>query len=397
MAALLVIGAAAAARIPLSTRARAVLRPHARSHIAAIADGELQYGREAAAAIALVDRAVRLCLELSAEMQTVASDAPGVEMTSEQLASTKGLSSLKAGDNTPVTAADFAIQAFISSALAKFFPDDAFMGEEDSADLRADASLRALTQRLCGLAEPDMLAAIDRGVQPLPAGKRFWVLDPIDGTKGFLTGAQYIVGLALVDGVSGQPLVAAMGNPRLHPEPSIMVAAAGAGMRMFVHSGAGVPAKPVNYELRLNGWSERKYPAEPSDAPGIAGEDYPPWLVSRPMSEGSPLPFGARSPPGDVCCGALCKYWSVAAGTHAGFIQFVTSLKTWDHVAGVLCVVESGGRATDAVGAPVAFLGREVPVAGGVVCSAREAPDAIHERMTSSVRSARGAAPPEMP
>lgn len=345
------------------------------------------YGREMAAAIALVTRATQMCLDLSAEVQTVAADAPGVEMTSEQLDSTKGLSFQK-GDNTPVTAADFAIQAMVSSALSEWFPEDGFMGEEDSADLRADAGLAAMTQRLCGLEAEEMLRAIDRGVEPLPAGERFWVLDPIDGTKGFLTGQQYIIGLALVDGRTGAPLVAAMGNPRLHPGPCVMAAAAGAGMRLFTCGEGG--SEPTKNELRLNGWAERAYAlAPPSDAPGVAGEDYPPWLVSRPMSEGSPLPFGARSPPGDVCCGALCKYWSVAVGSHAGFIQYNTALKTWDHVAGVLCVQESGGRATDARGAPVAFLDREVPVEGGVICSAREASEAIHARMVESVRAAR--------
>lgn len=365
-------------------------RQESRERVAAM------YGREAAAASALVNRAVQLCLDLSAEMQTVRSDAPGTEMTAAQLeGGTKGLSSLK-DDNSPVTAADFAIQAIISSALTKWFPDDAFMGEEDSTDLRADANLRAMTQRLCGLPEEEMLEAIDRGVQPLAPGRRFWVLDPIDGTKGFLTGQQYVIGLALIDGDSGEPLVAAMGNPRLHPKPSIMVAASGAGMRLFTHGSGGMPAQPCNYELRLNGWSEKEYalPSPPSDMPGVAGQDYPPWLVSRPMSEGSPLPFGARSPPGDVCCGALVKYWSVAMGEHAGFIQYVSALKTWDHVAGVLCVIESGGRATDANGGPVRFLAREVPVVGGVVCSAREASEAIHARMAESVRSARGGATP---
>jgi len=54
-----------------------------------------------------------------------------------------------------------------------------------------------------------------------------------------------------------------------------------------------------------------------------------------------------------VCCGAMIKYWCVAQGTVAGFIQYETPLKSWDHACGVLCVIESGGTSTDAFGEQV--------------------------------------------
>jgi 3'-phosphoadenosine 5'-phosphosulfate (PAPS) 3'-phosphatase len=41
----------------------------------------------------------------------------------------KGISLLKEGDSTPVSAADFAIQGLVSEALQKSFPHDRFMGE----------------------------------------------------------------------------------------------------------------------------------------------------------------------------------------------------------------------------------------------------------------------------
>src|SRR5205823_1493046 len=43
--------------------------------------------------------------------------------------------------------------------------------------------------------------------------QRFWTLDPIDGTKGFLRGEQYAVALALI--VEGQVVVAALACPNL--------------------------------------------------------------------------------------------------------------------------------------------------------------------------------------
>ena len=60
--------------------------------------------------------------------------------------------------------------------------------------------------------------------------------------------------------------------------------------------------------------------------------------------------MGLAGEPENVCCGAMIKYWCVAQGTVAGFIQYETPLKSWDHACGVLCVIESGGKASDAGG-----------------------------------------------
>ena len=56
-----------------------------------------------------------------------------------------------------------------------------------------------------------VLSWIDRG-QGLP-GDKYWVLDPVDGTKGFLRGGQYAVALALV--VAGQVEIGVIGCPHL--------------------------------------------------------------------------------------------------------------------------------------------------------------------------------------
>src|SRR5690606_4322693 len=47
---------------------------------------------------------------------------------------------------------------------------------------------------------------------------RFWTIDPIDGTKGFLRGEQYAVSLALV--VNGQIELGLLGCPNLPLDPS---------------------------------------------------------------------------------------------------------------------------------------------------------------------------------
>src|SRR5690349_9087820 len=115
-------------------------------------------------------------------------------------------------DKSPVTIADFASQAVICRALGEAFPNDPIIGEEDSAELRLPANQPSLDRVQAELdrigltgTQEDICRWIDRGGAN-SFGPRFWTLDPIDGTKGFLRGEQYAVSLALI--VDGQIAVA---------------------------------------------------------------------------------------------------------------------------------------------------------------------------------------------
>ena len=125
---------------------------------------------------------------------------------------------IEKNDKSPVTVADFAVQALVSCMLERSFPDDILVGEEDAAMLRApenEATLNSVTTfagKYLAYATPQTICAwIDRGgAQP---GKRFWTLDPIDGTKGFLRKDQYAVALALIE--DGKVVLGALACPNL--------------------------------------------------------------------------------------------------------------------------------------------------------------------------------------
>jgi len=324
---------------------------------------------EAAAAVAAVQKAMQLCNALACEMQMVESAAQGKTM--DACDTQTGVSFIKPGDSTPVTAGDFAIQGLVSSALRAQFPDDRFMGEEDAADLRADDDLCALALRLAGDFGGDtdkeaFLTAVDNGLEPpRGAGERVWVLDPIDGTKGFMTGQGYTIGLALVD-AKGQALVGVMGVPPEEEAPPIMAAVRGHGLRWFTAEGSA----PVEYK-----------PVKPQWAGKSVSEQNPPWLISPQKSADVCLPFGADHKPSVVCCGAMIKYYQVAAGRYAGFIQYEEELKAWDHACGLICVDEAGGKATDSEGDAVLFDGRSFSVKGGIVCASQWASDDVRQRL----------------
>lgn len=80
---------------------------------------------EAAACALVVQKASELCLKLAEEL-TVSKESLGKDMKKED--TQKGISVIKEGDSSPVTAADFAIQGFVSAELKRAFPNDRFMG-----------------------------------------------------------------------------------------------------------------------------------------------------------------------------------------------------------------------------------------------------------------------------
>src|SRR5262249_3350304 len=104
------------------------------------------------------------------------------------------------------------------------FPDDPVIAEEDSVELRQpgnapllDQVLRYVRAEVGGAAALELTAEevcrwIDQGGTS-QYRRRFWTLDPIDGTKGFPRGEQSAVARALI--VEGQGGVAALACPSL--------------------------------------------------------------------------------------------------------------------------------------------------------------------------------------
>jgi 3'(2'), 5'-bisphosphate nucleotidase len=129
-------------------------------------------------------------------------------------------------DLSPVTIADYASQALVGRLLIEKFPSDPMVAEEDSAMLRAPESAPALEavthfvsefqkapleQQGTYVTTSDVCEWID--TNRMDSAYRFWTLDPIDGTKGFLRGDQYVVALALI--VDSRVQIGVLGCPNL--------------------------------------------------------------------------------------------------------------------------------------------------------------------------------------
>lgn len=283
-----------------------------------------------------------------------------------------GGSSLTKSDLSPVTVADFASQALVGSLLAKAFPDDPLVAEEDSQALLASENGGTLEQvvqfvsRFAPQAGRDLVCSwIDHGRRD--SAPRFWTLDPIDGTKGFLRGDQYAIALALV--VGGQVQIGVLGCPNLSDayRPDLD----GPGSLVIAVRGEGAWATnlslPDHYE-RLQ-VSARQDPAE---ARILRSFESGHTNVSQIDTITQAL--GVKVEP--VRMDSQAKYAVLAAGKADLLLRLLSPSrpdyreKIWDQAAGSLVLEEAGGRITDLDGNPLDFsTGRTLARSRGVLAS----------------------------
>src|SRR3989338_7197595 len=107
-------------------------------------------------------------------------------------------------DDSPVTLADYSVQAIAGYSLKNAFPSDPLAGEECAAYLKSSEG-KEIMARVGAAVRSVIPEANDQNIcewidcgQGKPAG-RFWTLDPVDGTKGFLRGGQYVTAIALIE------------------------------------------------------------------------------------------------------------------------------------------------------------------------------------------------------
>jgi HAL2 family 3'(2'),5'-bisphosphate nucleotidase len=289
---------------------------------------------------------------------------------------------LTKGDRSPVTIADLAAQIVVSLRLAKAFPGDPLLAEEDSAALsdQPETAQRVLAQvrlHLPEIAFDEMMAALDRGGHD-GGGRRYWVLDPIDGTKGFLRGDQYAVALALVD--DGRVVVGALGCPNL----ALPDSREKGSLFSAVHSG-GACARSLGaaraHPVRVDAITD------PSRA--VVCESVVAAHAAHSVQAGIARRLGITAPPYRI--DSQCKYAVVARGEASIYLRLPRDAsyreKVWDHAAGSLVVIEAGGRVTDLDGAPLDFSrGRLLGNGRGIVCTN----GAIHDRVLAACRAELG-------
>ncbi|HET7585746.1 MAG TPA: 3'(2'),5'-bisphosphate nucleotidase CysQ [Gemmatimonadaceae bacterium] len=199
---------------------------------------------------------------------------------------------------SPVSEADHAANGALLAALQEHFPQDAVLSEE-SRD------------------RPERLAA-----------ERVWIVDPLDGTREFLSGiAEFSVMIALA--VSGRPVLGVVYEP--------------VSGRMFrAQRGRGA-------WLEEDGAVRRLRPPPAQRPPRLVGSrSHADPLVARIRDA---LGITDEQPSGSV--GVKCA--RIALGERDLYVHPVPYLKEWDTCAPEVILQEAGGTVTDCRGRPLEY------------------------------------------
>ncbi|HMP73878.1 MAG TPA: 3'(2'),5'-bisphosphate nucleotidase [Kiritimatiellia bacterium] len=296
---------------------------------------------------------------------------------------------LTKSDLSPVTVADFGVQALILDRIGKAFPEDRIVAEEEASDLR-DPENEALWKRVMGAVQvvddaldgEAMLGALDRGKDEGGAEGGFWTLDPVDGTKGFLRGEQYAIALARVE--RGRPVLGVLGCPRLTIR--LNGAELGPGLLFFATRGDGAWVA----ELREGAQAHLiRASGQVTASDLVFCESVESGHSAHGHSEQIAQRLGVKAEP--LRLDSQAKYGCVASGQADAYLRLPTRAdyreKIWDHAAGVLIVEEAGGVVTDVEGKELDFsLGRTLRENRGVVAAA----PGVHATLMAAVAEVLG-------
>lgn len=294
-----------------------------------------------------------LKIELETARRAVAA---AMRITRRVQADMTGSDTLTKEDRSPVTVADFASQAVICSILNRELPNIPIVAEESATALKRPEN-SALRDRVAHYLQPEveesdidpqrLFNLIDLGNHS--PGERFWTLDPIDGTKGFLRGEQYAVALGLID--RGSVEIGLLGCPNLEHEGAdrpggcLVTSMRGQGAWMESLDGnsrrqcrvsvAGVPEKMRFVESYVSSHSNADMQLAVARDLGISG---------NPVRMDSQVKYAV------VASGDAEIYLRIPHPNTPNYKE-----KIWDHAAGSLIVTEAGGRVSDIDGRPLDF------------------------------------------
>lgn len=276
-------------------------------------------------------------------------------------------------DRSPVTVADFASQALVAHLLEEAFPNDPLMGEEDATALRAPGErpiLERVTRFVSGFvssATPEKVCSwIDRGSGD--HARRFWTLDPIDGTKGFLRGDQYAVALALIE--DGQVQIGVLGCPDL--AGGYLPAPGDPGSLVVAERMKGAWVVPLG--SRVGSFTQLQVSDCQDPVRARLLRSFESGHTNAGQIDQFAQALGAAVQP--VRMDSQAKYAVLAAGQAELYLRLLSPQKPdykekiWDQAAGSLVVEEAGGRVTDLDGKPLDFTaGRRLSLNRGILAS----------------------------
>jgi 3'(2'), 5'-bisphosphate nucleotidase len=217
-------------------------------------------------------------------------------------------------DGSPVTAADEAAEAVICDGLKRLAPSVPIISEEQASHERPKLGARG----------------------------SYFLVDPLDGTKEFISGRdEYTVNIAIV--TDGVPILGVVTAP-----------AAGIAWRGIV--GRGAERLPIAGGNVVQGNAPFAIHTRPCPGDGLL------VMVSRSHLEERTKTFIERFPTaGLVQCGSSVKFCRLAEGA-ADLYARLAPTHDWDIAAGHAVLVAAGGKVTAPDGSAVTYGSAELLV-----------------------------------
>jgi 3'(2'), 5'-bisphosphate nucleotidase len=204
-------------------------------------------------------------------------------------------------DESPVTVADIAAEAIIEAGLTELAPEIPLVAEEAASEGRL----------------PDI------------SGGRFWLVDPLDGTREFLSrNGEFTVNIALI--VGARPVLGVVHAPA---RDVTFTGIAGAGATRAEGGGSAYPV--IVRQVREEGVTI------------VASRRHgDPEAIDR-LLRGHPVADRKTA-------GSSLKFCLVATGEADIYPRFGRTME-WDTAAGHAVLAGAGGQVTDAHGAPLTY------------------------------------------
>lgn len=282
------------------------------------------------------------------------------------------------GGREPVTIADYGAQAILGRAISRAFPEDSVLAEESGeqfVELVPEDGRKAVV-RLLGdilgesVRQTDVVGWLDHGQQH--EAERLWVIDPIDGTKGFLALRNYVVAVGVM--IDRKPVAAVIGAPA-YPTPDSK------GLLFHAQGGAAFVQPMDGGQVKRIRVSER---TEASSLRALESVEKSHANHERMSRVRALAGYGeARL----IHMDSMEKYARIAAGDAELYLRLPRLHSTrpfmiWDHCAGTALAQAAGGLVTDVDGSPLDFSeGRALKNHGIIVSNGR-----IHERVIEAVQ-----------
>ena len=266
-------------------------------------------------------------------------------------------------DHSPVTLADMSIQALAGALLEKYLPEAVLVAEEDTDHLKTPEGAEDLEKVTVYIhsffpqaTSGDICRWIQRG-QGQPTGT-FWTLDPIDGTKGFLRGGQYVTALALIQ--NGKVELAAIGCPKLDLQDH---KALGKGVGIFAARGQGCWSASLGGLKELKNWVRLEVSRCREISEARVLDSFDPEHKNVEKDRRIRKELGIQPEP--IVLDSMAKHVVLASGGGEIFFRTLPRKepshreKIWDVAPGALAIEEAGGRVTD-------LEGRELDFSAGI-------------------------------